>query len=331
MNKVRWGLLSTARINSSLIPAIRASARGELVAVASRDIDRAEKYAHEWEIPRWFGGYEEMLDSGEIDAVYISLPNHLHAEWTIRALRAGVHVLCEKPFAISMQEVDDMISASHKSGKKLAEAFMYRHHPQTRIAGEFVRQGNLGDLSHAWGTFCFMIKDRDDVRLVPSMGGGSLWDVGIYPLSMAQYFFGGPPTSVLGMQWVGNNGVDETFTGQMRYPGDRFAQISCSFRTEFHIHFEITGTKGRLSINRPFTSMDEERHLIFHPNKGKPVELKVPETELYIGEVEDMHAAILDNTPNYVTLDETRDHVRTALALYESAHRNIPMDVSWVH
>lgn len=317
--KIRWGLLSTARINRSLIPVIRASKIGELTAVASRSLETAQAYATEWKIPLAFGSYQEMLESGQIDAVYISLPNHLHAEWTVRALEAGVHVLCEKPFAMSLEEVDDMIAASQKSGCILAEAFMYRHHPQTRLAYEIVKSGRLGEISLVWGLFNFQIKNRQDVRLIPEYGGGSLWDVGVYPLSFAQYIYDGPPSSVFGMQWIGDTGVDETFTGQMRYTGDRLALISSSFRTEFQIFFEVIGTQGRLTLNRPFTDMKNNRRMVFTPNKGQPEVIKVPHQELYLGEVEDMHAAILDKAPTLIDLQQTRDHVRTVLALYESA------------
>jgi D-xylose 1-dehydrogenase (NADP+, D-xylono-1,5-lactone-forming) len=317
--KVRWGLLSTAHINRRLIPALRASKRGELVGVASRSLAKAEKYAANWAIPLAFGSYQEMLDSGQIDAVYVSLPNHLHAEWSIRALKAGVHVLCEKPFAISLEQVDQMIETSRQTGKVLAEAFMYRHHPQTKIVGEWVRSGRLGEISLVRGVFNFKIKDSDDVRLAPEFGGGCLWDVGVYPLSFAQYIFGGPPDTVFGMQWTGDMGVDETFAGQMQYPGGGLAQIACSFRTEFNTQMEISGTEGRISLSRPFSAMDEGRHLVFYSNQGKPEEIRVPKAELYIGEVDDMHNAILDHTPSYLTLQETRDHIRTVLALYESA------------
>jgi xylose dehydrogenase (NAD/NADP) len=317
--KIRWGLLSTANINHRLIPAIRASKQGELVAVASRSLITAEKYAAKWNIPLAFGSYQEMLDSGKIDVVYISLPNHLHAEWSIRAMQAGVHVLCEKPFAITLEQVDQMIESSRETGKVLVEAFMYRHHPQTKIVGEWVRSGRLGEISLVSGVFNFKIKERDDVRLTPEYGGGCLWDVGVYPLSFAQYIFGGPPSAVFGMQWIGDTGVDETFAGLMRYPGERFAQIASSFRTEFYINMEIVGTEGRLSLNRPFSEMDDGRCLMFYPNQGRAREIRVPEQELYIGEVEDINAAILNQTPSYLTLQETREHIRTALALYESA------------
>ncbi len=328
MSKVRWGLLSTANINQALIPAIRASQRGELVAVSSRSKVKAQAYAIQWEIPKTFGSYQEMLDSGEIDAVYIGLPNHLHVEWSIRAMQAGVHVLCEKPFALTLEEVDAMMAAKEETGVVLAEAFMYRHHPQTRIAGEWAHSGKLGEIILVRGAFDFLLPPERrqpnalDVRLVPEFGGGCLWDVGVYPLSFAQFIMGGPPTWVFGSQWIGETGVDEVFAGQMGYSekaGDSYAQISSSFRTPFHTFIEIVGTEGRLYLTKPFVGLQEGRMMTFYPKRGQPVEVPVPEMELYLGEVEDMHAAILDGKPNYLALDETRNHIKTVLALYESA------------
>ncbi len=330
MSKVRWGLLSTANINRSLIPPIRASKRGELVAVASRSLEKAQAYAQKWAIPKAFASYQEMLDSGEVNAVYIGLPNHLHAEWSIKAMQAGVNVLCEKPFATSLEEVDAMIATSKETGAVLAEAFMYRHHPQTKIAGELVHSGKLGDIILVRGSFNFMMttERRDlenmDVRLVPEYGGGSLWDIGVYPLSYTQFITGGTPEWVFGSQWLGETGVDETFVAQMGYSAERgklFAQFSCSFLSEFHTYIEIIGTKGRLEITKPFVDMDENRRLIFFPEDGEPEEIPVPEKELYLCEVEDMHSAILDGKPSYLRLEETRNHVKTVLALYESAQK----------
>lgn len=322
MDKVRWGLLSTASINRRLIPAIRASERGELVAVASRSRAAADAYAAEWRIPQAFGTYDALLSSGEIDAVYISLPNHLHAEWTIRALEHGLHVLCEKPMAVSIEEVDRMLDAARDNGRVLAEAFMYRHHPQTKIAGAFVREGNLGEISVLRGVFNFSMAGRDNVRLVPEWGGGSLWDVGVYPLSMAQYLMGGPPVWVYGDQWIGPTGVDEAFNGTLHYANGAMAQISSGFRTPWYTHFDVLGTKGRLVVTRPFTGLDSPlRKLTFVDATDMAYELDVPEEELYAGEVADMHDAILTGRPPYLGLSETRDQVRTVLALYESARR----------
>lgn len=319
MEKVRWGLLSTARINRRLIPAIRASKRGELVAVASRNLETAKAYANEWKIPLAYGSYEEMLTSGKVDAVYISLPNHLHAEWSIRAVQAGCHVLCEKPLALSTQEVRQMMAASQQTGKTIAEAFMYRHHPQTRIAKEWVESGRLGEVTSAYGAFTFALEERQNVRLVPEYGGGALWDVGVYPMSFAQYLFGSAPEWVAGAQWLGETGVDETFAGLMVYPGNRLVTFTCGFRSPWYTRFEIVGTKGRLDLSRPFAGMDEERRMIFYSEKGKPVEMPVPKVELYLGEVEDLHAVILDGALPALNLLESLEHIRTVQALYQSA------------
>ena len=323
-NKIRWGLLSTANINRAVIPAIRQSPRGELVAVASRSLESAQAYAQKWEIPQAFGSYQEMLASGAVDVVYIGLPNHLHAEWSIKAMQAGVHVLCEKPFALTLEEVDAMIAASQESGCVLSEAFMYRHHPQTKIAGDLVKSGRMGEITMLRGSFDYAMSDErrqaPDVRLVPEWGGGALWDVGVYPLSYAQYMMGSAPEWVLGSQWVGEFGVDETFCGQMGYPGGRIAQISCSFRSPYHTFMEIIGTEGRLVSTRPFTGVEEETcRLTFYDASGKAKEIPVPQEYLYQGEVEDMHTAILEGAPGYLSLAETRNHVKTVLALYESA------------
>jgi predicted dehydrogenase len=324
MTKIRWGLLSTANINRRVIPAIRQSSVGELTAVASRSAASVNAYAQEWQIPQPFASYEAMLASDAIDAVYIALPNHLHAEWSIRALRAGKHVLCEKPFALTLAEVDQMAAAAQESGRVLAEAFMYRHHPQTKMMGEMVRNGRLGQITLLRATFDFQFRTRDNIRLVPEYGGGSLWDVGIYPLSLAQYMMGGPPEWVLGSQWVGESGVDEFFAGQMGYGNGRVAQIASSFMTPFHTWAEIVGTGGRLTATRPFTGV-EESTLTYYPAEGSPEQIAVPAEYLYLGEIEDMHQAILHGTPTYLTLDETRNHVRTLLALYESARSGQPV------
>jgi len=319
---VHWGILSTANINRRIIPAIRLSKRGELVAVASRDQARAETYAAQWEIPNAFGDYLSLLESDLIDAVYISLPNHMHAEWTVKSLEAGKHVLCEKPFALTIDEVDRMIATSQASGLVLSEAFMYRHHPQAKQAGEWVKEGRLGEISLVRGTFNFNIQNRKNIRLDPDMGGGSLWDIGIYPVSMAQYVMDESPEWVYGDQWIGDTGVDETFSGQMHYRGGRLAQIASSFRTPFYTIVEIMGTEGTLTINRPFIQMDKERQLIFRSSTGETQIIPVPEKELYLGEIEDMNAAILDGNPPYISLEETRNHIRSLLALYESAQRH---------
>ncbi len=319
MAKVRWGLLSTANINKAVIPAIRSSPRGELAAVASRAERQAKQYAGRWEIPHSYGSYEAMLASDEIDAVYISLPNHLHAEWCIRAMEYGKHVLCEKPLALSLEEVDRMEAASRITGRVVAEAFMYLHHPQTRLAREIAQRGDLGELCVVRGVFNFAMGSRDNVRLVPEYGGGCLWDVGVYPLSFAQSIYGSAPLRVFGEQWLGASGVDETFAGQMAYAGGGLAQISSAFRSPWYTYVEIIGTEGRLTLNRPFVRLDQGAEMVLHPKDGEAQAIPVPEQYLYLGEVEDLHDAILEGKPPRLPLAESREHVRTVLALYESA------------
>lgn len=321
MNKVRWGLVSTANINRRVIPAIRECLRSELVAVASRELQFASAYAKKWEIPQAFGSYQEMLNSNQVDAVYISLPNRLHAEWTIKALQAGKHVLCEKPFAITLEEVDRMIAASQATGRKLAEAFMYLHHPQMQLVQDWVQSGRLGDILQVRGVFNFQTSDPEDVRLQPELGGGCLWDVGVYPVSFAQSVFGGPPERVFGWQWIGSSGVDEVFTGEMRYPNGGFAQISSSFRSPMYTSAEIIGSEGRLVLDRPFVMPDKQPEMLFYRSQDVVEKVSIPQKSLYLGEIEDMVSAILDGSPQRLSLQETRNHVKTVLELYEVAKK----------
>jgi D-xylose 1-dehydrogenase (NADP+, D-xylono-1,5-lactone-forming) len=321
MDIVNWGIVSTAHINRRVIPMIQSSPRGRLVAVASRDLIKGQAYAATWKIPHTFGSYEEMLASDTVDAVYISLPNHLHCEWSIKALQAGKHVLCEKPIAISVNEVEKMIRTSQETGKHLAEAFMFRHHPQTKLVGEWIRTGKLGEITLVQGMFSFSMQNKDtNVRLVANYGGGSLWDIGVYPLSFAQYIYGHPPKSVIANQWVGESGVDESFAGQMDYGEGQTAQIGCSFRNPYATPFSIHGTLGRLEMNRPFSNINEaDSQLLFTPVDGETEKVNIEKIDAYLAEIEDMQAAILDGTPNLIHLEESLDHIRTARALYAAA------------
>ena len=200
MTKLRWGLLSTARINRLVIPAIRSASRSTLTTVASRTTARAAAYAAEWDIPHAAGPYDALLADPAVDVVYISLPNSLHAEWTIRALEAGKHVLCEKPLALSVADVDRIAAAATRAGRVAAEAFMYRHHPLTHAAEAVVRSGRLGAIRGFKGAFTFPLTREGDVRLDPALGGGSLWDVGCYPVSYACLLAGAAPLDVFGWQ-----------------------------------------------------------------------------------------------------------------------------------
>ena len=260
MNKLRWGLLSTARINQALLPPLRASARNELTAVASRDLERAQAYAKEQDIPRVFGSYEAMLADPDVDVIYNPLPNSLHMEWTIKAAQAGKHVLCEKPLALTVEEVDAIAAAAQQAGVVVMEAFMYRHHPQTLKVKELVDGGAIGKLQLVHGSFTFDISDENDVRLNSSLGGGSIWDIGCYPISYARLIAGAEPVEVFGWQKTGaGSGVDESFFGQLHFSNDVYAQFDCGFRTPQRTHLELVGDKGSITIKVPFTpKLNEE-------------------------------------------------------------------------
>ena len=317
-NKVlNWGLLSTARINRALIPPLRASKRNELLAVASRTQDSAEDYARQWKIPRAHGSYEALLADPEIDVIYNSLPNRLHAEWTIQAVEAGKHVLCEKPLALSTDEVDAIKSAAQAHGRVVMEAFMYRHHSQTLKVQEMVKNGSLGDPKLIRGSFSFTLSREGDVRLDPALGGGSIWDVGCYPISYARSVLGANPLEVFGWQVTGPTGIDETFVGQMHFAPGIYAQFDSSFVIPFHAFMEIVGSEGTLNIPHPFKPEPDEN--IYLTRGDKTETIKIKGQELYLGEVENMADAILLGEPPRVSLDDSRANVAVIVAMLESA------------
>lgn len=326
-NKVlNWGLLSTARINRALIPPLRASRRNQLAAVASRTQESADKYAREWKIPRAHNSYEALLADPNIDVIYNPLPNHLHAEWTIKAVEAGKHVLCEKPLALTVEEVDAVQTAARKHGRVVAEAFMYRHHPQTLKVQELVKDGSVGEIKMIRGSFTYVLSREGDVRLDPVMGGGSIWDVGCYPISYARSVLGANPLEVFGWQVTGPTGIDDTFLGQMRFDQDIFAQFDSSFVIPFHSFMEIIGSEGTLNIPRPFKPATDEK--IYLTRGDKTETIKIKGEELYIGEVEDMADAILLGREPRISLEDSRANVAVIVALLESARTGRPVQPS---
>ena len=322
---LNWGLLSTARINRALIPPLRASKRNHLLAVASRSQESADAYAQKWKIPRAHGTYDALLADPEIDVIYNPLPNHLHTEWTIKAVEAGKHVLCEKPLALSVDEVDAIAAAAQKHGRAVAEAFMYRHHPQTLKVQELVGNGSIGTLKLLRGSFSFVLDRERDIRLDPAMGGGSIWDVGCYPISYMRTVVGVEPLEVFGWQVTGPTGIDETFVGQLHFAKDVTGQFDSSFAIPFHAYMEIVGSEATLIVPTPFKPGLNEK--IFLVRDGKTETVKVKGQELYIGEVEDMADAITLGQVPRITLEDSRANVAVILALLESARTNKPVKI----
>lgn len=318
MNKLHWGLLSTARINSAVIPPIRLSPRSELLAVASRDQAKAEAYAQAHDLPRAYGTYEALLADPGINVIYNPLPNHLHAEWTIKAAEAGKHVLCEKPLALTVAEVDSIMAAARANQVIVAEAFMYKHHPQTLKVLELLKSRPIGELLVIKGAFTFDLSPRPtDIRWMPEMGGGSLWDVGCYPISFARLIAQAEPIEVFGWQTTSASGVDEVFVGQLRFANGLLAQFESGFRSPYRTWMEVVGTRGSLYVASPFKPADRAFITLNFGDRSEQIEVNAG--HLYQGEIEDMEGAVLDGQPQRIPLDDSRNNVALILACLESA------------
>jgi D-xylose 1-dehydrogenase (NADP+, D-xylono-1,5-lactone-forming) len=317
MDKLRWGLLSTARINRAVIPPIRLSPRSALLGVASRDLVKAQAYAHQWDIPRAYGSYQALLAEPDINVVYNSLPNHLHAAWSIKCAEAGKHVLCEKPFALSVAEVDRVAAAAQANGVVIAEALMYRHHPQTLKVLDLLEQHAIGDLIAIKSAFTFTLDRAGDVRWSPERGGGSLWDVGCYPISLACLIAQAAPVEACGWQQLGPSGVDVAFAGQLRFASGVAAQIECGFSSPYRTWLEVVGRQGALYVDKPFKPAGDVAISVNYENRIEVV--KVRDRALYQGEIEDMECAALDGRPPRIPLADSRTVVAAINALIESA------------
>jgi D-xylose 1-dehydrogenase (NADP+, D-xylono-1,5-lactone-forming) len=317
---LRWGVLGTARINRRVIPALRASSGNRLVAVASRDPVRAAGYATEWGIDRAYGSYEALVADPEVDVVYVPLPNHLHAEWTVRAARAGKHVLCEKPLALTVGEVDAMAAAARESGVAVTEGFVYRHHPQTLKVKELVDGGSVGEVRLVRGTFTFTLDRPNDVRFRPEWGGGCLWDVGCYPLSFARFVLGEEPVEVVGAQVLGPSGVDETFAGQLLFPGGVLAQVDAGFRSDPRTVFEVAGTEGTILVRQPWR---QEGLPILLTRGGETEEIAAGGgVDRFLLEIEDLAESVRTGGPPRIGFAESRGNVATIVALLQSAREH---------
>jgi predicted dehydrogenase len=315
--KFKWGLLSTARINGAILDAMPQSERGEVTAVASRDLGRAQAYAARHGLARAYGSYAELLADPEIQIIYNSLPNHLHAEWTIRAVEAGKHVLVEKPFALSVKEVDDVFAAAQANGRVVTEAFMYRHHPKVLKLKELVDRQAVGAPRLLRLSFTAQLNRPDDYRWDPAMGGGALWDVGCYPVSLARYLLGAPERA-LGWQKQTARGVDETFIGTLVFPGDRAALFECSLVLPYRSRCEVVCDEGVITLNKPFQCDNDDSWLtVQRGDQTETIELANPGR--YWLEIEDLHDAILTGQPPRITPAEIRGHVETIEALLEAA------------
>ncbi len=317
------GILSTAHINRLVIPGAKASEKVELVAVASRDQSRAETYASQWEIGRAYGSYEALLADPDVDAVYISLPNTLHVEWSIKALEAGKHVLCEKPLSRHAEEVEEAFAVAERSGRLLCEAFMYRHNPQTERLVELVRQGAIGELRLVRSAFSYALYDTENIRLRADVEGGSLMDVGCYCISGSR-LLAGEPEVVFGQAYIGPTGTDWVFVGTMRFTGGVLAQFDCGTSLANRDELEAVGSEGSIFLDDPWHC----RQPVIEVRRDDGVErIELEPVDSYRLELENLSDAISGDAPLLLGREDAVPQARALEALHRSAERGEPVEL----
>jgi D-xylose 1-dehydrogenase (NADP+, D-xylono-1,5-lactone-forming) len=314
MDPVRWGLLSTAHINRLVIAGARKTSYVELVAVASRDDARAATYAAEWGIPRSYGSYEALLADPEIEAVYISLPNSMHCEWSVRALEAGKHVLCEKPMSRRSDEVEAAFDAAERAGLLLTEAFMYRHNPQTIRLKQLVADGAIGELRLVRSVFSYSLYDDTNIRLRADLEGGALLDVGCYCVSGSR-LFGGEPERATGEAWYGATGTDWVYAGTLRFPGNVIAVFHCGTALVDQDELEVIGSEGSLFADDPWHC----RSPLIELRRDRDVErIEIERADSYQLELENLSAAIRGEGELLLGRDDAVGQARALEALHKA-------------
>ena len=317
---IRWGILSTANIGrAAVIPAIKESTRGEVVAVASRENRRAEEFAAENGIPEAFGSYEELLEDEHVDAIYIPLPNNMHREWTIRAAEAGKHVLCEKPLALTATECDEMADAAESAGVVCMEAFMYRFHPRIDAVTELIASGAIGELRSMYSAFTFKLTTTDNIRLDPELGGGSLMDVGCYCVNVFRTIAASEPLEVQAQALWTDRGVDEQMAGLLRFEGGRTAQFDCALTMERREALHVAGTDGHLEVPRVFIPGTDDVTIEEFHGRGDAKSHALPGVNEYTAMVEHFTDSVLTGSPVRYPFSEAAANMRVLEALYRSA------------
>jgi predicted dehydrogenase len=331
MSEVRWGILSTATIaRTKVIPGIQGAARCRVVAIASREAGHARDVATALGIPAAHGSYEALLADPNVDAVYIPLPNHLHAEWTIAAVRAGKHVLCEKPLALTSGDAERMVAAADAAGVLLMEAFMYRLHPSWVAVRDLVASGRIGRLVAIQSWFSYYNDDPTNIRNIREYGGGALFDIGCYSVNLSRLLFGDEPTGVQAtLRRDPATGVDVQTSGLLEF-ADGVSAFTCSTRAEDDQRVHIYGTEGRISIEIPFNIPPDRPTHVFVTSGGDPP--VSPDTERLTFETADPYSveaaafasAILGGGPVPVPPADAVANLRVIERLFEAGARQSP-------
>ncbi|MEX2541345.1 MAG: Gfo/Idh/MocA family oxidoreductase [Trueperaceae bacterium] len=320
MKRIRWGVLSTANIAvRAVIPGLRAGELGEVAAISSRDRARAESAAAELAIPKWYGSYEDLLADPDIDAVYNPLPNHLHVPWSIRALDAGKHVLCEKPVGLDSGEALQLLEHSRRHPSlKVMEAFMYRFHPQWRRAHELVREGALGRLQTVHSFFSYHKTDADNIRNRSDIGGGGMLDIGCYCVSLSRFLWDAEPQRVLGLvEFDPELGIDRLASAVLEFPAGN-ATFTCATQLSPYQRMQALGDRGRLEIVRPFNAEPDVDMCLRFERDGDVEEITVPAVDQYAVQGDLFARSILDDAPVPTPLEDAVANMRVIDAVFES-------------
>jgi xylose dehydrogenase (NAD/NADP) len=329
--KLRWGILGCAGIAvRAVMPAIRQSETGEIAAVASRELEKAQSVADQFNISKAYDSYEALLQDRDIDAVYIPLPNHLHREWTIRAAEAGKHILCEKPLALTAAEAEEMAEACAKAGVRLAEAFMYRHHPRMDRMMEIVRSREIGEIRAIRGAFTFNnAGDRKNIRYRNEWGGGSLYDVGCYPLSAARLILGTEPEAVTvhALFSPEHDHVDMMASGLAEFPGGIGLTFDCGMWADFRQTLEIVGSDGRIVIPHAFLTGEDNAGFTVSGRDGERSE-QAEGLNSYQLQIDDFARTVWDQQPQRFPPDDAIRNMRLLDACLRSAKERTRVSIS---
>ncbi|QDT45536.1 Glucose--fructose oxidoreductase precursor [Gimesia alba] len=319
-DKIRWGILSTAKIGTvQVIPAMQQGHFCDVTAIASRNLDRAKQVAAELGIPHAYGSYEELLADPEIDAIYNPLPNHMHVPWSIKAIEAGKHVLCEKPIGLSAAEGQQLFdcAAAHPE-LKVMEAFMYRHHPQWQLAQKMVQEGKIGTLRTIQSFFSYFNNDPQNIRNQSDIGGGGLMDIGCYPISLSRFIFGAEPQRVFGIaEYDKNLGTDYLASATLDF-GNGTSTFTSSTQLNPYQRVHIHGTTGRIEIEIPFNAPIDRPCKIWLQTDGEIEEIELELCNQYTIQGDLMSQAILNNTPVPTPLNDAIGNMRVIEAIVES-------------
>lgn len=321
MNKVRWGIISTANIGvKQVIPAMQQGGSCEIVAISSRSLAQARAEAESLGIAKAYGSYEELLADPEIDAVYNPLPNHLHVEWSIRALEAGKHVLCEKPLAPTVAEAQHLLDAARQHPElKVMEAFMYRMHPQWQLARQMVREGKIGTLRTIQSFFSYYLDDPDNVRNIAAFGGGGMLDIGCYTVSLARFLFETEPQRVLGIVEYDPAFKTDRLASAILDFGTGTSTFTCSTQLTNYQRVNIFGTHGRIEIEIPFNAPANQTTRLFYQSRNAVEEFQLSACNQYTLQGDLFSQAILNNTDVPTPLEDALANLQVIEAIFRSA------------